>query len=353
MNDSITLYDLSRDELTNWVGSTGESRYRGDQVWSGLYQHLYQSEQDFSNIPLSLKQKIATAFVFTPLSTKTEISSLDSYTHKTLHVLRDGNLIESVRMHYKTRVTLCISSQAGCPMGCVFCATGQMGFKRNLTAGEIVAQVVYHAKVLSNENAASRISNIVVMGMGEPMLNLENTIKAINILNDEKGMGFGQRRFTISTVGLAPKIIEFADLKTQINLAISLHAATDELRSSLLPVNKKYPLKALMEACEYYVNNTRRRLTFEWALIDGVNDSTRHALELASLLKGLLCHVNIIPLNPTSGYGGKSTKSNQVNEFQSVLENNNITCTIRLRRGIDINAGCGQLATHHAIKTGE
>lgn len=227
-------------------------------------------------------------------------------------------------------------------MGCVFCATGQMGFKRHLTSGEIVAQVMYFVRTLKDVNES--VTNIVLMGMGEPFHNYDNTMAAIDRLNDPDGFSLGARRFTISTVGLVPQIRRFADEKRQVNLAISLHAADDEERLAIMPVNKRYKIEAVIEACRYYVAQTGRRVTFEWALIYGVNDTPEVAKKLAARLQGLLCHVNAIPLNPTSGYNGRPADRSRAAAFKGTLEQAGIPCTIRMRRGIDIQAGCGQLA---------
>lgn len=227
-------------------------------------------------------------------------------------------------------------------MGCSFCATGQMGFMRNLTAGEIVLQVLHFAKVLNARGEA--VTNIVLMGMGEPFHNYDNTMKAIEILNHDKGFNLGARRFTISTVGIIPGIQKFTQANTQVNLAISLHASKNELRSSMMPVNKKYPIEDLLQACKEYTETTRRRITFEWALIQDVNDSIEEAERLADLLQGLLCHVNVIPLNPTEGFHGERSNRERITAFQKTLENHGIPCTVRMRRGIEIQAGCGQLA---------
>jgi 23S rRNA (adenine2503-C2)-methyltransferase len=232
-------------------------------------------------------------------------------------------------------------------MGCVFCATGQMGFRRHLTSGEIVAQVMYYARQLND--LGQSVTNVVLMGMGEPFHNYDNTMAAIDRLNDPQGYNFGARRFTISTVGLVPAIRRFAAEQRQVNLAISLHAADDELRASMLPVDKRYPIDELLQACRDYVGQTGRRLTFEWALVNGVNDTPEQARLLATKLKGLLCHVNAIPLNPTQGYSGKATTRERANVFKQTLEDAGIPCTIRLRRGIDIQAGCGQLATRPKV----
>jgi 23S rRNA (adenine2503-C2)-methyltransferase len=228
-------------------------------------------------------------------------------------------------------------------MGCTFCATGQMGFTRHLSGGEIVAQVMYYARLL--QDVGEVVTNVVVMGMGEPFHNYDNTMAAIDRLNNPEGYNFGARRFTISTSGLVPAIRRFADEKRQVNLAVSLHAAENALRETMMPVNKRYKIEALIEACRDYVKATGRRVTFEWALIHGVNDTPEVAQKLSALLKGLLCHVNAIPLNPPTGYTGQPTTRERAAAFKQILEQNGIPCTIRTRRGIDIQAGCGQLAS--------
>ncbi len=342
------IYDLDLSELQNTLRSWGLPDYRARQIWQGLYQHLWNKPEQFTPLPLSLRQKLADDFDFTHLQPLTLLQSSDGETTKTLFRLPDQQAIETVLMRYNSRRTLCISTQSGCAMGCVFCATGQMGFHRNLSSGEIVEQVLYYARLLAADNEA--VTNVVVMGMGEPFHNYDATLEAIDRLNHPEGLNLGARRFTISTVGLIPAIKRFADEGKQINLAISLHAADDVLRSSLLPINRKYPLADLLAACQEYVEKTNRRITFEWALIRGVNDTLEQAEKLAERLQifrrgGVaLCHVNVIPLNPTRHYAGKATTREQALAFQSILEQHGIPCTIRLRRGIDIQAGCGQLA---------
>jgi 23S rRNA (adenine2503-C2)-methyltransferase len=273
---------------------------------------------------------------------ETSKTSLDGHTVKMLFRLDDQKAIEAVLMRYDRRNTLCISTQAGCGMGCVFCATGQMGFMRNLTSGEIIEQVLYYARLLKDQGEV--VTNIVVMGMGEPFHNYDATLQALDRLNANDGFNLGARRFTISTVGLIPAIRKFASEGRQYNLAVSLHAAEDELRSSLLPINKKYPVNELLAACRDYVQLTRRRITFEWALIHDVNDSPEQARILASKLKGMLCHVNVIPLNPTPFFQGMGTSYQRAQSFKDELTQHGIPCTVRLRRGIEIQAGCGQLA---------
>jgi 23S rRNA (adenine2503-C2)-methyltransferase len=343
------IYDLEYSDLKNLLAELGEPSYRADQIWQGLYKHYWKTPDEFTNLPKTLREQLGQNLRFEDLKLVRYLDSSDGQTRKTLFQLYDKRVIEAVLMKYDPsthkghgRRTLCISSQAGCAMGCVFCATGQMGFKRNLTSGEIIAQVMYYARMLHEQN--ENVTNIVLMGMGEPFHNYDNTMAAIDRLNNPNGYNFGARRFTISTVGLVPMIRRFADEKRQVNLAISLHAADDDERSSIMPVNKKYNIAKLLEACRYYVDQTGRRITFEWALISGVNDTEEVARKLAARLKGLMCHVNAIPLNPTTGYQGRATTRQSAAKFKETLEQAGIPCTIRMRRGIDIQAGCGQLA---------
>jgi 23S rRNA (adenine2503-C2)-methyltransferase len=343
------IYDLAFADLSGLLESWNEPKYRAGQLWHGLYRSLFRSWADFSNLPAPLTDRLGKELPLMPLEVVRQVDSSDGKTRKTLLGLHDGVLVEAVLMRYdpdtsteRGRQTLCISSQAGCAMGCVFCATGQMGFKRNLSSGEIVGQVMYYAGMLRDERR--KVTNIVFMGMGEPFHNYENTMAAIDRLNDPSGYNFGARRITVSTVGLAPQIRRFADERRQVNLAVSLHAADDDSRQQLLPVNGRYKIEDLLDACRYYVSQTGRRITFEWALIAGVNDTEAVAQRLTTLLRGLRCHVNAIPLNPTRGYGGVATQRANADWFCAYLETRGIPCTIRERRGIDVAAGCGQLA---------
>jgi len=356
MKSSTLIYDLDLPDLTDLLLSWGEPAYRAKQIWQGLYRHFWYSPDHFTSLPKSLRENLAETFSlqkhesvsFSILEPSMILDSSDGETRKTLFTLPDNRPIETVLMRYSNRRTLCISTQSGCAMGCVFCATGQMGFGRHLSSGEIVEQVLYYARMLATQGEV--VTNVVVMGMGEPFHNFEAALAAIDRLSDPEGMNLGARRFTISTVGLVPAIRKFAVRKSQINLAVSLHAANDELRSSMLPINKKYPLTELMEACREYIALTHRRISFEWALIHGINDTPEQARQLANLLQilkqsgTLLAHVNAIPLNPTSRYKQKATTHQRAIAFRSELEKYGIPCTIRLRRGIDIQAGCGQLA---------
>ncbi len=352
------IFEYSLPELTSLLSQWGEPAYRARQIWDGLYCNFWYTPNEFTTLPVGLRQKLVDIFVIYPMVPNMTLVSSDGETVKTQFKLLDGKAIETVLMKYDPRAgireglssgkgqgrrTICISTQAGCAMGCVFCATGQMGFKRQLSTGEIVAQVMYYARLLHDQGEV--VTNVVVMGMGEPFHNYDHTMSAIDRLNDPDGFNFGARRFTISSVGLIPAIRRFTAEKRQVNLAISLHAANDDMRSSMLPVNKRYPLDEVLECCRDYIVATGRRITFEWALINGINDTPEQAHLLASKLKGMLCHVNAIPLNPTEGYSGKVTTRNRANAFKEILTRSGIPCTIRLRRGIDIAAGCGQLAS--------
>ena len=339
------IYDLDRFQISEFINKWGEKPYKTEQIWQGLYKELWVKPEEFTNLSRSTREMLSNEIQFEVLKPIKKITSSDLNTEKTLFKLGDDQAIETVLMRYQKRKTICISTQVGCAMGCVFCATGHMGFHRNLSSGEIIAQVIFYAALLSK--SAEKLTNIVVMGMGEPFHNYESTMEAIDRLNDHGGFNFGERRFTISTVGLIPIIRRFSQEKRQINLAISLHAADNELRSKLLPINNKYPIDELILACREYVAHTNRRVTFEWALINSVNDTPEQARLLVSKIKNLLCHVNLIPLNPTGFYPGHGSNLEKARAFKNILETSGIQCTIRLRRGIDIEAGCGQLMSEN------
>ncbi|MFQ3535295.1 MAG: 23S rRNA (adenine(2503)-C(2))-methyltransferase RlmN [Aggregatilineales bacterium] len=341
---SVNLYDLSDAELSALMAELNQPSFRAKQVAEWLYKHKVTTFEAMTNLPKALRQALAARARIGSFEQVAEQHSVESATTKRLYRLPDGQLIESVLMEYEDgRRTACISTQAGCAMGCVFCATGQMGFARHLSVGEIVEQAVHFARLLEGEG--DRLSNVVLMGMGEPLHNYENTLRAIRRLNDPNGLNIGQRHITLSTVGLVPEIRRFADEGLQVGLAISLHAATDAERSALLPINRRYPIGEVLEAARYYVARTGRRVTFEWALIRGENDTLEQAEQLGALLRGLLCHVNLIPLNPTGGYGGAPSDPARAQAFQATLARYGISSTVRVRRGIDIQAGCGQLKT--------
>lgn len=337
-----SIYDQDYSDIESFVKSIGGADFRANQIWIGLYNNYWIAPSSFSSLPISIRRQLSDHFTFTQLSAKRQVTSLDKQTTKILFQLSDHKMIETVLMNYHKRRSLCISTQVGCAMGCAFCATGQMGFFRHLSSGEIVEQVLYFARLLATTKDA--LTNIVIMGMGEPFLNYDETMAAIDRLNDKRGFNFGARRFTISTVGIIPAIRKFALENRQVNLAVSLHAADDSLRSSLLPINNKYPLNNLLEACRFYVATTRRRISFEWALIKDVNDSPQQASLLAKKIRGLRCHVNLIVLNPSQRYEGFPSSNKTAKNFKAIFDENGIPCSIRLRRGVEIQAGCGQLA---------
>jgi 23S rRNA (adenine2503-C2)-methyltransferase len=344
------LYDLRPAELEALLSEWGQPAYRARQIWGWLYVRFVDDFEQMLNLPRDLRSALAEQFTLHPLKRVSEQESSDDQTVKLLFELNDGQLVETVLMKYEKRRTLCISTQAGCAMGCVFCATGQMGFFRHLSIGEITAQVLYFARSLAEED--EHVTNIVLMGMGEPLHNYDNTLAAIDILTDSAGFNLGARKITVSTVGLVPAIRRFADEERQIGLAVSLHAATDEERQALIPAANRWPIAELMSACDYYIEHTGRRLTFEWALIEQENDTIEQARALGELLQGKLCHVNLIPLNPTQGYAGGPSARERVDAFQETLAGYGVSSSVRVRRGIDIQAGCGQLRDRHVAESG-
>lgn len=349
MKKPQNIYDLDKSELKQLLVELGQPSYRASQVWHWIYDQNASDFNIMTNLPKELRQELSDYLLLSPWDPEAEQYSKDGQTKKVLFKLANGIFIETVLMRYQKRKTLCISTQAGCAMGCVFCATGQMGFFRNLTVGEIVQQVMFFARELAIQG--ERVTNIVMMGMGEPLHNYENTLSALDILTDEEGFNLSARKITISTVGLVPAIRRYAEEGRQTPLAVSLHAATDKDRNELIPISRRWSLAELIDACHYYVTKTGRRITFEWALIEGENDSQNQARLLGQLMKGLLCHVNLIPLNPTAGYGGRPTSRERVEAFQKELSRHGVSSTVRLRRGIDIQAGCGQLRDRIAINS--
>ncbi len=336
----INLYSLTYEKLQDLLDDWNEPSFRAKQVWEWLYTQRVASFEEMKNLPKPLREHLEAETQLGSLELVTEQVSKKDGTRKRLYRLPDGQLIESVLMPYDDdRRTACISTQAGCAMGCIFCATGQMGFARHLTPTEIFEQAMRFARELEQEG--ERLSNVVFMGMGEPFHNYDATLVAARRLMDD--LGIGARHITISTVGLVPQIIRFADEGLQITLAISLHKASDAERSELMPINRKWSVGELIESCRYYVAKTGRRITFEWAAIAGENDTPEEAHKLGKLLNGLMCHVNIIPLNPTGEFSGRPANQDAIRRFIEILAQYSVTATVRMRRGIDINAGCGQL----------
>jgi len=332
-------------------------------LWSLLYWTCVDSWEGLAPLPAKVQARLRESFTLEPLTTRREAFSNDGHTRKFLLGLHDGREIETVLMRFTGRATACISSQVGCAMGCVFCATGQMGWGRNLTAGEIVSQALHAQRLLRIHgvdtavgapdpapfdpgSADSRLRNVVLMGMGEPLHNYEQVMRAVDILRDPSGISLSGSRITLSTVGVIPGIVRIADEGRNVHLAVSLHGATQAEREALVPVARRWPLDALMEACLYYTQRLKRRIFFEWTLIDGVNDSAEHARAVGRLVCGMPSQVNLIPLNPTSGFGGAPGRSENARRFQQILADEfRVASTVRQRRGLDIGAGCGQLAS--------
>ena len=331
-----TRYDADLGELRALLSD--EPGYRVDQVWDGLYRRQVGPEE-MTELPKALRARLVEALP-AALELSVERVSDDGETLKQLWRLRDGRAIESVLMRYRDRVTVCVSTQAGCAMGCGFCATGQAGFDRHLTTGEIVEQVIRASRRLAADDGG-RVSNVVFMGMGEPLANYDNVWPAIERLQAD--VGISARHLTVSTIGIVPGIRRLATERLPVNLAVSLHAANDQLRNELVPINRRYPLTALRDACREYLAAKNRRLSFEWALIDGVNDRARDAEELADFARPLRGHVNLIPLNATPGWPTRGTTPQGVRSFRDRLADLGVNVTVRRNRGTDIDAACGQL----------
>ncbi|MCB0997240.1 MAG: 23S rRNA (adenine(2503)-C(2))-methyltransferase RlmN [Acidimicrobiales bacterium] len=334
-----SLYDLDRDELGALLPD--QPRYRLDQVWKGLYERVVEPEA-LTDVPIAVRQLLRER-VPPALSAITESTSDDGDTVKWLWRLPDGLAIETVLMRYDRRTTVCVSTQAGCAMACSFCATGQAGFDRHLTTGEIVEQVVHAIR----RARPHRVSNVVFMGMGEPLANFGPVWGAVERL--QGAIGISARHLTISTVGLVPGIRRLAAAPLPVNLAVSLHAANDDLRDRIVPINRRYPLADLAAVCEEYLEAKNRRLSLEWAMIGGMNDGATDARELAEFAGPLRAHVNLIPLNPTPGYGLPGSPPERVRWFRDQLEQSGVRATIRANRGTDIDAACGQLRATHDI----
>lgn len=332
------IKSLTLDELSEEMNVLGLPAYRTEQIFKWLHEKAVISFDEMLNIPKNIRKNLAELYYISVATIeKKQISCYDG-TIKYLFKLYDGEFIESVLMDYHHGYTICISTQVGCKMGCTFCATGKSGFSRNLTPSEMLAQI---QSVQKDNNI--RISNVVLMGMGEPLDNFDNVIKFLSLVSCDRGINIGMRHISLSTCGVVPKMYELAKLKLQITLSVSLHAPNDEIRSRTMPINNKYNISELIKACRNYVETTNRRVTFEYAMIDGVNDSDECAEELAHLIKGMLCHVNLIPVNNVNGTDYQKSKRKRLVEFSNILEKNGVTATIRRTLGSDIDASCGQL----------
>ncbi|MED4202632.1 23S rRNA (adenine(2503)-C(2))-methyltransferase RlmN [Neobacillus mesonae] len=335
-----SIYSLQLHELKEWLQENGEKPFRAEQIFDWLYKKRATAFEDMSNLSKGLREKLATQFEITTLNTVIQQTSSDG-TIKFLFELHDGYSIETVLMRHEYGNSVCVTTQVGCRIGCSFCASTLGGLKRHLEAGEIVAQVVKVQKALDESD--ERVSSVVIMGIGEPFDNYDNMMAFLKIVNHDKSLNIGARHITVSTSGIIPKIYKFADENMQINFAISLHAPNTELRTRLMPINKAYKLDDLMKAVRYYIDKTGRRISFEYGLFGGVNDSTEHAEELADLVKGLKCHVNLIPVNYVPERDYVRTPKEKIFAFEKTLKNRGINVTIRREQGHDIDAACGQL----------
>lgn len=334
------IYDLTLKELEDYLISNGEKPFRASQIYEGLYKKRFSSLDEITNISKELRQKLKDDFSMYKI--KLLIKQQGDNVNKYLFELEDGNKIESVLMFHDYGTSICVSSQVGCNMGCAFCESGRLKKVRNLLAYEIVEQIL-----LIEEDIKKRITHVVVMGIGEPFDNYDNVLRFVKIINCNKGIDIGSRHITISTCGVIPGIKKFMEEDGQVNLAISLHAPNDELRSKIMPINKAYPLKDLMEVIKEYISKTNRRVTFEYIMLDSVNDSEKEALELVKLLRGMNCYVNLIPYNETENIQFKRTKEWKILKFYDILKSNKINVTIRKEFGGSVDAACGQLRANN------
>ena len=331
------LPDMDINELQELLQGMGQQKFRAKQIFNWIGKGAAEID-DMTDLSKTLREELKLFTIVSSLKIKRKLVSSIDGTAKYLFELIDGNVIESVLMEYKHGFTVCISSQVGCKMGCSFCASTRAGFMRNLSAGEMLEQVL-----AIQRDSGKHVGNVVIMGIGEPFDNYENVMKFMRLIHDPEGMNIGYRHITVSTCGLVPEIIKFTGENLQINLSISLHAPNDLLRRDIMPIGRKYSIDKIIEVCKIYTETTKRRITFEYAMLAGVNDSAGNASELAALLKGMLCHVNLIPANPVEGAGYNQSSRRRVEEFRDILERQGIETTIRRELGADINAACGQL----------
>lgn len=335
--EKIVLKNLTEEEMKDFLVEIGEKKFRGSQIFSWIYKGIRDFDE-MNNIPKSLREKLSKCSIIGNIDIDLKLESKIDNTKKYLFLLNDGNIIETVAMEYDKRVTVCVSNQVGCRMGCRFCASTIDGLDRNLEAWEILDQVI---KV--QEDLGKRVSNIVMMGSGEPLDNFNNSLRFLKLVNEENGLNIGNRHITLSTCGLVDRIYELGDLQIPINLAISLHSPFDDKRQDIMPVAKKYSINDIIKSCKYYIRKTNRRITFEYSLIKETNDSEKEAKELVKLLKGMLCHVNLIPINPIEEREYEKPDTEYINKFKNYLDKYNIPVTIRNSMGSDISGACGQL----------
>lgn len=334
------IYNLSSEELTEVLLSEKLPKFRSKQIWSWLYKHNVNSFVDMKNIDEKTRNYLTENY-FIPVSNELKYQNDNINTEKVLLKLADGEMVESVLMRQKHGYSVCVTTQIGCKIGCSFCASHLGGFTRNLSTGEIVEQVMYWQRKLSEFD--SRVSHIVVMGIGEPMDNLENVLKFIDVINDQDGLKIGARHITVSTSGIVPQMYKFAEYDKQVNLAISLHAPNDKLRSQIMKINNVYNIKEIMDVVEFYINKTNRRVSFEYIMLKDVNDTPECARELRELIRGINCHVNLIPFNSVDEYELSKSSLATTETFADILLEKNIQVTVRRAMGTDIDGACGQL----------
>ncbi|EUJ26359.1 ribosomal RNA large subunit methyltransferase N [Listeria floridensis FSL S10-1187] len=349
-----SIYGLTFDRLTAWFEENGQKKFRATQVWEWLYRQRVDSFDQMTNVPKASIELLKENFVLDTLEEQIVQESADG-TIKYLFKLEDGNLIETVLMRHEYGLSVCVTTQVGCNIGCTFCASGLLKKQRDLSAGEIVSQIMNVQKFLDARAKDERVSHIVVMGIGEPFDNYDHVMNFLRVVNHDKGLAIGARHITVSTSGLAPRIIDFANEDFQVNLAVSLHAPNDELRTSIMRINRTFPLEKLMEAIRYYIGKTNRRVTYEYIMLRDVNDSPKEAQELADLLKDQrkLSYVNLIPYNPVDEHNQyQRSRKEDVEAFYDVLKKNGVNCVVRREQGTDIDAACGQLRSKQIKRVG-
>ena len=350
-----SIYGMTRDALGEWFIQHGDKKFRAEQVWDWLYRKRVTSFDEMTNLKKDTIELLKENFVVTALKELIVQKSADG-TKKYLFELNDGQMIETVLMQHKYGKSVCVTTQVGCNMGCSFCASGLRKKQRDLTAGEIVSQIMMVQHYLDKENNDERVSHVVVMGIGEPLDNYDNVMNFIRVINDDKGMAIGARHITVSTCGIVPKIRQFAHEGLQVNLALSLHAPNDEARTKIMKINRNFPLKKVMDAIYYYMDQTNRRVTFEYIMIHGINDQKEHAEQLVALLKDRkkLSYVNLIPYNPVNEHVDyRRSEMDDILVFYDILKKNGINCVIRQEHGTDIDAACGQLRSNEMKKQGK
>ena len=340
------IYDLDYDAFSPIIGTLQGSQYAAE-VWRYLYRQYVSDFHDMVSLPDELRSQLEDRFSLTQPISVNQVISADGKTRKDLLVFKDGQCVEVVLLRYRDRYSACVSTQVGCACDCAFCATGQMGFLRQLSAGEIVAQVIYVQRALELEQ--QKLSNVVLMGMGEPLLNYDATLSAVRRFTDSRSLGIGPKRITLSTVGIPPAIRKLADEEIPIKLALSLHAATDALRNAIMPINRRYPLEDLWDALRYYTANTGRRVFLEWVMIKDVNDTPQAAQSLVTWVRDIPVHVNLIHLNISESFAGDPSTDDAFEAFATVLDRYQIPHTVRQRRGASIQAGCGQLRSRQTM----